>query len=547
MNDSPNYNEPIKNSVRESLINHAIKHLTTSRKSSYLVQEKWIDHVTNHFIDVLIPQLFKQRRFNKEEFTTRFNQTYSKWKDFYKTHYKSKNTKELKVLYLSGPQPQNDLDILLNKGILPQNIWAIEGDKNLYKKGVNNLKENKSLIKLHHGSLDEFFQLYPDVFDIIYFDACSPLLKTKKKENPLFVLKEIFEKKRLTPLGSLITNFAEIGDNKKEWATILGTFYATLEDDNCPTELHNSNFNEVDERYVHLDEFITYIEENTEPYYSDFIRRFIPLLSTDILPVKQLVSFSKLSDKYFIKEQELLKVLHKKNETPDLSNITKENILEKFLRQTPLNFLSPTSYPTMNWVDLLEKNLAENYSLNLFFNEKCNPNSKIKLKHSVALLSLLKNIENANSGWTTFSKEVLNDKLQQVMELDFFDRDLRITCDVPMKNLIAELIVGLYGFPYIENGEKHLSLKYKAKETAMYSDVFIFDQARYMYDFLPTLELVPSFFNNIFNQIIVRCCIDQINRKHRMINGNLFWASLIEDMFSFNKYSSFKNRRDIKK
>lgn len=44
----------------------------------------------------------------------------------------------------------------------------------------------------------------------------------------------------------------------------------------------------------------------------------------------------------------------------------------------------------------------------------------------------------------------------------------------------------------------------------MYSDVLMFDQCRYLYDLLSTLEqLYDHFKNNIQKQIIISCCIDR--------------------------------------
>lgn len=63
---------------------------------------------------------------------------------------------ELKVLYLSGPEPSNDIEILCNNGIILENIWAIESDKKIYKEALKSLIENKIHIKLHRGSLAEF-------------------------------------------------------------------------------------------------------------------------------------------------------------------------------------------------------------------------------------------------------------------------------------------------------------------------------------------------------------------------------------------------------
>jgi len=58
-----------------------------------------------------------------------------------------------------------------------------------------------------------------------------------------------------------------------------------------------------------------------------------------------------------------------------------------------------------------------------------------------------------------------------------------------MKNLLVELFFGLYGYPFIAHVGKALSIRYKAKETTMFSIVYVFDQCRYLYDYLPTPDL----------------------------------------------------------
>ena len=110
--------------------------------------------------------------------------------------------------------------------------------------------------------------------------------------------------------------------------------------------------------------------------------------------------------------------------------------------------------------------------------------------------------------------------------LDYFDREIRLTCDVPMKNLIIEFLFGIYGFPYIANTNKTFSYKYKAKDTLMYSNVF--DQCRSLYEYVPSIEVFTEFFKSIPNQMIIRSGIDCIGRNHRFLNSNIFKYSLIE-------------------
>ena len=44
----------------------------------------------------------------------------------------------------------------------------------------------------------------------------------------------------------------------------------------------------------------------------------------------------------------------------------------------------------------------------------------------------------------------------------------------------------------------------------MYGDCLVFDQCREFYEAFPSLDLVPTFFSNIGNQMLMRAMIDQI-------------------------------------
>lgn len=48
----------------------------------------------------------------------------------------TKKPEDLVVCYLSGPEPNNDFQELINLGILPHNIWAFESDNQVYKKAI---------------------------------------------------------------------------------------------------------------------------------------------------------------------------------------------------------------------------------------------------------------------------------------------------------------------------------------------------------------------------------------------------------------------------
>lgn len=60
--------------------------------------------------------------------------TITSWVDFSDTLNIKKNPNQLKIAYFCGPEPENDLDILIKLGVKVENVWAIEADKKLTKK-----------------------------------------------------------------------------------------------------------------------------------------------------------------------------------------------------------------------------------------------------------------------------------------------------------------------------------------------------------------------------------------------------------------------------
>ena len=45
----------------------------------------------------------------------------------------------------------------------------------------------------------------------------------------------------------------------------------------------------------------------------------------------------------------------------------------------------------------------------------------------------------------------------------------------------------------------------------MYTDALVFDRCRSLFDYMPTVDLVPSRFESIPFQLLVRVCMDQIS------------------------------------
>lgn len=513
------YTQPEKDIARRELISHAILSLTDNRFDSVIVTKDGFKAMYENFYNLLNIHLEKNGYAPID--AKEISKVEEEWYRFYESKNEKRNPGDLKVLYLTGPEPLNDLNVFLENGISPYNIVGVESDKGCFSSAIESLEKAGITIKIYKGSLQEYFKLFDEVFDIVYFDGCTPIVS--KSYNPLIVLRELFINRRLSHLSALITNFAEPQDNFEDWSKLLACWFAPHYQE-CPVSTHESRFSDVEERCIDIPGYSDFIKDRITEYYSEFIIRFICTFAAEMIPFWKTISLRTLQSKYFWDDAKLNELL---------VEIRDEKIqaktIEELLRNTPQHILAPGSYPLLSWAYYTANALDNDHPIVLFLKERFDGKS---LYDAVYILSLLKNFEEARSGFKTFTRDVCSKQLREVLdELDFFDRNWHLAVDIPMKNLIVELVIGSFSYPYICNASKLKSLKYKAKETWMYSDVFIFDQCRYLYDFVPPVDLMRTFFDNPRRQIIARCCIDAIKRKHFRINSNLFKWGFFEGAY----------------
>lgn len=528
------YNQNTKNEAREELVKHAIQSLTCDREDIFLVSKEHFTKITDHFNALLMRSIGS----NNFDFINKYNWLFfggkNSWFEFYESICKPKLASELKLLYLSGPEPFNDIDILCNNGIRLENIWAIESDKKIYEQALKSLIDAEIQIKIHRGSLADFFEFTNHEFDIIYFDACTPILSPS--QSPLEIIKQIFLNRRLTGLSALITNFGE-PKNNYNWGDILATWFATKEFYEVPSEDDEFGMSSL-EKSAAFSSYSNFINQHLDSYYDTFLTHFIPVMGSEIIPMWQLSSLGSVQSNHLLNEQMLQKELKAIKAHKIDAGTTKEILL-----QIQHYLLAIDAYPLLNCARLVNENLSKDHALRRFIDS---PRRKMTIEDALYIGSLLKRFEEGDTGFKTFIYNICGNRLKDtITKLDFFDRYMNITCDIPMKNLLIELLIGLYGHPYIVHAGKTLGLKCKAKETWMYSNVFVFDQCRYLYDFLPTLDLWESFFKNLPNQTIIRACIDEIRRGHLSLNNSLFKWGFIEGVYGEFSYSPLPERTNL--
>jgi len=284
---TPTYNQPSKRQVRSRILGQAVTALTTARNHSSIVRGDEFRETLNYAAALL-------QRFNvTRKLVKNLDSETELWREFHATQIGQRTPRDLKVLYLCGPEPVNDLEVLLSLGIIPQNIWAIESQDNLYRGAIDQLRLHGSYIRVHNGKLEQFFNTVNERFDIIYIDACGPL--PSAKSNTLRLLIAMVQHERLAPLGALITNFAEPNSaNYDCYVELMSQYFAPRYND-CPRVLIDDG---VDPCVAHSDiKYLKqYVSKHVTTVYSDFVTRFLVDIVRNIVPQWRICNYPACTD-----------------------------------------------------------------------------------------------------------------------------------------------------------------------------------------------------------------------------------------------------------
>ena len=414
----------------------------------------------------------------------------------------------------------NDIQEFIQSGIRPENIWAIESDKDTYVTAIEQLKVARARVKIHKGSLKTFLEQSVERFDIVYYDACGPL--PGGHPNTVLPLLPLFMQGRLADLCSLITNFSEPGEEKHSaYVSLLADFFATRYDD-LPRPLRESSVDPADAQHQ-PELFHSLVSEHIQEVYSDFATRFIVDLSRYILPCWRVAALPENSRIFFSDEENRKKVVKGALRIPEVK-VGEPGWMEKLLFSIGDMLIAPNGYPLGSFL----RRSADNVILKDFLTLKVPPFT-LPLKDAFQLTDLLANVYEGH--W-----QIANPILQRLVMSGWFDwspkeRDrAQYFCDLPLPNLMVNLLLGTYGHPYYYNCRTSSRLTYIAKTNRMYSDVLVLDKCRYLHDYVPTLDLMESAMKSRAFQLVIRVCMDRIHWHDFDARSNPFSGSAIADM-----------------
>ena len=506
------YQEPIKIKAREKVLSHAIECLTSEKNNyGYLIDENYPERVIeqirsrNHSVDNSFINALKK-------------ESIESWKNFYRNNRKIKKVSELKVAYLSGPNPENDLRVLTGLGVLPENVWAFESENKVYNKAVFNILSSENpFIKIVKGKIKNFFRYSPIKFDIVYLDFCGNITSSES----ISTLMSLFYNQCITSTGVLITNFAYADEHKNplQWNNTMKL---------CANYLFPKSFVESHENYggisiedslQSLDEYLGLIQSNPMNSYSQFITRLMIDMASFIAPYQRLAKNTSLQNLFF-KDFKCMEIPNDWFE--DLETVGRASLIMSFKNQLPLK-------DDIDWEKVSEYgNLDEKYLDNDFkkFFKRFVSRLSIDTNES-QLIEILGKIEYLNKGHkkAMFFSEKLNN-----INKNWHPFKNHVFCDVFLFHQVIDILMRQICVPYHYNLKLIKRWVYKAKETEMFMDVIPFDECRYLYDWMPTIDMFEAGIEDIDRQLIFRFVMDGISKHGHWYSEEFLSGTAVTSM-----------------
>ena len=542
------YTEPQKMAAREAVISAAIESLTSNRIQSTLARKSYVREVRDYFVRANDDYDAPTAKLLSDE-------TIERWESFYDSIILDKKPSNLKVAYLSGPNPENDLEVLCSHGVLPENIWAFESDNATYLKAVSSALESKfPFIKIVNSGIDSFIDASHQRFDIIYLDFCGPLPSRNQKQRTLSTITKILAKHALNSPGALITNLSLPDKTQdKQGYSLMSNLVATYLYPKSFIETGDAEHNMTEGPISEYDDYESWhneVSQDLENYYGQFITRVMMDHTTLISPYdrfpKESPLFKKLFDysKYAEAKNESEKMLHFYADPLELQHESAQSDSNsdepESDEDSDSDYTNPTKggdiivdaemYPLLWSFVALSKsynNRDDNFPQEIFsdpaycafadlFLSQLNINFRGNdLVEKVAALAVYLSERNSN---------YLSDSLRTLKASHDF-RKYHQFCDLFLFHQVLELLLRQFSTPYHVNVEKTLRWKYKAKDTKMFMDLLIVDECRYLYDWMPTADMFESGITNIERQLSFRFALDAIRKHSRWYNPEMLFGT----------------------
>ena len=578
------YDSQAKRKCRSDVISHAIRCLTTERHTSACVQRGHVRRVWQQLQESGESQAY----YNPGEIES-IEAEISQWEILHESKIQSRKPSDLNVCYLGGNNPINDLEVLVDSGVLPQNVWAVENDTKTFESAREAIRRSRFRnVRLFKGDILKFLKDYEGNFDIIYFDACGTL--PSANQNTLKFIGYVFRYNKLTSPGALITNFSfppkseptECDEEAEQPSSILResdqirklvTEYLKYRLDNTWMNKGSPEGNaerlgqRTDEEnygdyitYQVIDSAYLYIPAlrmlsstrsgqssplwdqmfKSKKDFHDFLkecRKFFQAVSESSPDSESSIgekscSFSETAspDSKFSVEEQSCSVSETASEVTDVnkllsasaaseSNAGRDSSNEVFLTLKDASKASPLWKCGFALEEEMQNNdLCKTWVTEILPDWQSTSNLKTE---KLPLLLLTHLLSHFNFFISTFTNENFQEKciepLYNALHSDHddavFPKFYNVVDLSNTRSLVAGLLYGQMAYPSFPVVDKMLRLCYTGNARQMFTDVFIFDQCRYVYQQFPSIDCACFAITEPEQQMVFRMVVDGL-RKH---------------------------------
>lgn len=122
--------------------------------------------------------------------------------------------------------------------------------------------------------------------------------------------------------------------------------------------------------------------------------------------------------------------------------------------------------------------------------------------------------------------EQYSDKLQNIYDTNWSKLAPQF-CDMFTFHSVIGVLMGQLMVPYHVNVKETKRWSYKGKSIRMFTDMFVFDECRYIYDMMPTIDMIINSLEDLDYQICYRFALDSLNKNQFLYNNEYFVGNAV--------------------
>lgn len=482
MNTKENYtyNQFSKKMVRHKAIMHAVETLTFKREKACCVERNYVRKIYDYY------NLSEDISKNNVE-VQKIDVSYiANWEKLHDSYVGSKRPEDLVVCYLSGPEPDNDFHEFIGMGVLPQNIWGFETNNSAYKKAVSTYDKGEfPQPRILKQNIETFFQQTPKKFDIIYIDSCGSV---PSSQHALRCISTICQYHRLNSPGVIISNFAE-PDIKLEsisgYIEVISQYLFFKRYSSLEIKFDESGISNLE--YI---EFKQNVIKDFSYYYGEFISAILRDLPSIIIPIQRIARNPYIKQIF---------------DTDKIIDIDNEALLQLSKGHSIAGYFFSLQV-------LLQRGLLGEKSKCLI--KEIGDDDSLMLGLKIIILLKQGRLE-------------LKDDVKSIRDYFESKNNLYQFLDKPHSNMLFDVVINQLAYPLHYNIFQNRRYSYVAKATHMYTDINIYDESRYIYEWIPGLHQIISAFENVSWQYIFRFALDGLVKMRQNYNNEFFFQGAV--------------------